>query len=125
ATSAKTTNDAAAIDAIVLEEDTQKVIVDPHLFLLEDRHRTYTPETIISGQMDAQFKVYSGNGRPNLGYTKSAYWVRIQVHNQSEQQQWLLDMSAPKINVVKLYETDANTNLEHAGQTAAANTDLE
>lgn len=90
-------------DVIQLTESTEKIILDQVMEMLEDSDRSYSIEDVTSEQFSDSFIKYSGTGRPNLGYTSSAYWLRMTIDNQSSTQEWLLEFDTPKINRIVLY----------------------
>ncbi len=104
-------------ETAVLYDSTEKKILDSYIEILEDKSRTLTIDDISNEPYSQQFKKYVDNGRPNLGYSLSNYWVRIQINNRSTFENWLLELDSPKINQLELFQMDQQ-NEEWQGRTA-------
>lgn len=98
-------------EAIHLYDSTDKVVLDTHIEILEDKERKWSIEEVSSGELSRQFKFHA-DGKPNFGYTRSAYWVRFQVVNHSSKQDWLLEIDSPKINRIYLYQPGSTSEYE-------------
>ena len=44
---------------------------------------------------------------PNYGFTKAAYWVKVELNNQSTQKEWILHFEYPLMDVLQLYTPNA------------------
>jgi two-component system, sensor histidine kinase LadS len=95
---------AAAADGLVIargELRGQKLgtMVD----ILEDRQAVFTLDEILSDEISGQFR-RSRDAVPGFGLKTSAYWVRLEVDNQSaERQRWLLELGYPPLDDVRLF----------------------
>ena len=98
-------------EKINLLSDTEKIIIDSTLFLLEDKQKKWTIEEVVSGQIIKEF-TRNGKGIPNFGYTSSAYWAHFEIDNQSFQEDWLLEISYPPLNQITLYYFNDDGELE-------------
>ncbi len=98
-------------EKINLLSDTEKIIIDSTLFLLEDKQKKWTIEEVVSGQISKEF-TRNGKGIPNFGYTSSAYWAHFEIDNQSFQEDWLLEISYPPLNQITLYYFNDDGELE-------------
>lgn len=96
-------------NVVRLDNLTEKIVLDEHIevLILEDFEQTV--DEIASGKYDDKFKRYEGKGRPNFGYNFYTYWVRIHIDNQSDIENWLLEMSAPKTNEFHIHILDNET----------------
>ena len=71
---------------------------------------------ISSPEYSGKFRP-SGEKFPNLGYTRSAVWVRIKVKNLTFTDAWVLRAAHPDMDNVELYvEADSNWVVEELGQ---------
>ncbi len=81
-----------------------------YLSILEDKNKNFTIEEIASDKFAARF-VANKTASPNLGYSKSAYWIKFSVNNQSSKEQnWLLEIDFPRLNQVDLYQVNRVEN---------------
>ncbi|WP_217587108.1 ATP-binding protein [Lentibacillus saliphilus] len=87
-----------------LHNDTKQIKLDSYIDVLVDKEQTYTIEEISSGKLDEAFSPYTRKGRPNYGYTDSAYWIRFQIANDTSVEDWLLEIDTPKMNHMTLYQ---------------------
>jgi len=74
-----------------------------HLEILEDPSGELTIDQVSSPELDSQF-ILSPVEVPNYGYTDSAYWVRINLDNETSQtNEWLLEVGFANTHYVDLY----------------------
>ncbi len=108
-----------AADAAVLEDSTRQLRLDPFLEILEDPGRALTIEDVGSPNRASSIKsagpwrealagrsgtfVRGGAGVPNFGYSRSNFWVRIHVRNESAFEQWVLQAAFPPLDSVNIY----------------------
>jgi two-component system nitrate/nitrite sensor histidine kinase NarX len=89
--------------AVVLTADTKEVSLGRSVQILEDRSASLTFDDIRSGAYEASF-VPSAARVPNLGYSTSAFWVRLLVDNRSvADEAWVLHVGFPNLNLVELF----------------------
>lgn len=75
----------------------------PHLEVLEDPSRSLTLEEIRRGDHGASFQPVHDEA-PNFGFSSSAYWFRVTVHNRKEDEaNWLLEVRNPMLDNVRLH----------------------
>lgn len=55
-----------------------------HVSVLEDPQRRWSIHDIRSLALDRQFKPWSGTGDINLGFSSSAYWVKVTLQSSSQ-----------------------------------------
>ncbi len=73
------------------------------LEILEDPSGELTIEDVSSPEFDPQFQP-SQEAVPNFGFSKSAYWVRFHLQNETRlTDQWLLEVAFPNIHFIDLY----------------------
>src|SRR5699024_4317087 len=90
-------------EVAVINEKTKKLNLDSSIEVLVDKRNEYELTDIIAGEYDDEFVYYHGKGRPNFGYSSAAHWVRFEVMNESDHDDWLLEFDAPKTNQVNFY----------------------
>jgi PAS domain S-box-containing protein len=72
--------------------------------ILEDRTKTLTIQQIQKAEFQQKFTPYQ-NIFGSIGYTSSAYWVKIQVDNQSKKgMEWFLEQNYPLIDYLDFYK---------------------
>lgn len=91
--------------------NSKKIFVDSELFLLEDTQKQWTIEDVSSELFNKEF-IRNKDHMPNFGYTKSAYWARFEVFNQSPKKEWLLEISYPPLNQIELYSINGEGKFE-------------
>lgn len=94
--------------AIELEEGIGEIAPGSALRILEDERTSWSLEEAIRHlQVDGQF--WDSRGSPSIGYSGSAYWASIDVHNRfASDQMWLLEMKFPTTDRVDFYYRDAS-----------------
>lgn len=92
----------------------QEIVLGNYIETLEDPNDNLTAAQILQSK---DFIKSSGN-TPNLGFSKSKFWVKITIENNSSEKHILLDLAAPLINSAELYELSADS-LEHAESISA------
>src|SRR5690625_3196667 len=90
-------------EGVVLQDSTEFINLDHQIEILVDKDYEYRIEDITSPHLEEQFSSYTAKGRPNFGYTDSAYWIRFLVENESSVENCLSEIDTPKINQISLY----------------------
>ncbi len=108
-----TTQLAFANQSIVLLDDPHNVYpLDAFIEVLEDKSNGISFQQASSGDLDNRF-VANESGIPNYGFSNSAYWVRFKVLNDlDENKNWLLEISQPQLNSIKLFYNKPDGSLE-------------
>lgn len=71
------------------------------VLVLEDKDQTFSETNIISGSLDSQFQKISS---PNLGFSKSRFWIRVQIKNPTENLiRWNLVFDFPLLDEIQIY----------------------
>ncbi|PJZ44093.1 7TM diverse intracellular signaling domain-containing protein [Leptospira brenneri] len=71
------------------------------VLVLEDKDESLTESIITSGASDSRFQKISS---PNLGFSKSTFWIRMQVQNPSEELvRWNLVFDFPLLDEIQIY----------------------
>lgn len=82
------------------------------LQLIEDRHSEFTADQILEGRYDYQW-VPNANEVPNFGYTKSTFWYRITLLNDSEHRQArLFEIAYPLLDKIDFYLLDQDQHVK-------------
>lgn len=97
-----------------LDESFRESSLTQHLLLLEDSSRSLTIEDIHSGNYRGQFSPPGKNGS-NLSFTRSAWWVKIfLINNSRDENKIILRQAYPLIDRLDLWEnTDKNQWKHH------------
>ncbi|EMY70462.1 7TM diverse intracellular signaling domain-containing protein [Leptospira vanthielii] len=79
------------------------------VLVLEDKDQSLTEKSITSGSLDSRFKKIPS---PNLGFSKSTFWVRFEVKNLTEDLiRWNLVFDFPLLDEVQIYGNPLPKNL--------------
>ncbi len=90
-------------EPVVLSDRQDYYPLAAHLDLLEDPSGALTIDDVTAPPYAARFTPNT-EARTNLGYTNSAYWLRLQVRNQaSYQSDWYLVLAHPRMAYLDLY----------------------
>lgn len=92
--------------SLLLNEQQEHYPASAHLQYLEDPQNEYTFDAVRS-ELSPRFNTNT-SGVLNLGFTHSAYWIRLTVDGEqlSHAKQWLLEIDFPSINQLNFYEPD-------------------
>ena len=89
----------ATLPPVVLLENPGQVSLNGHIEYLEDKEGNLTlKDAIASGNF-----VNAGENAPNFGFTKSVYWFRFSITNQTKQKSLLLEQGYPQIDYIDLF----------------------
>ncbi|MDH5756153.1 MAG: sensor histidine kinase [Nitrospinota bacterium] len=88
---------------VILSEDTDSYPLGAHMDILEDKGGALTFEDVTSPAYLARFTPL-GQEIPNLGISRSAFWLRVAIFNQSEiHQHMILQQFTSWIDQMDLY----------------------
>ncbi len=88
---------------LILKGDQTQYTLASYIELLEDKEAKLTIEDVSSSKLSHRF-FQNQSSTPSLGYTDSAYWVRLILTNPSEKEmKWVLELSYPTINYIDFY----------------------
>ncbi|HYG20734.1 MAG TPA: sensor histidine kinase [Ohtaekwangia sp.] len=60
----------------------------------------------INAAQSIQFIPHDTDRAPSFGFDESVYWFKLEVHNRSSIEDWLLDVTFAPLDIVELYEQD-------------------
>lgn len=90
-----------------LDSDQTQYALAPYIEIFEDKDANLTIEDISTKY--AHLFVQNRRKIPNLGYTDSAYWIRLNLANESaKDMEWYLELDYPTTNYVDLYTPTPN-----------------
>lgn len=90
-------------EALILTDEQDRYPLGLQLEILEDPGGELTIEDVSSPELDSQFTPNQVEV-PNFGFSKSAYWVRFDLQNETRlTDQWLLEVAFPNIHFIDLY----------------------
>lgn len=87
-------SDPPTPEPLVLNDQQGEYSLGRWMDVLEDPGGKLSIEEVASSQFAERF-VRSQVDVPNLGYTGSAYWVRLNLDNQAAHMAWWLEVSFP------------------------------
>ncbi|MBF0540938.1 MAG: response regulator [Nitrospirae bacterium] len=98
---------AYALEPIVLTDKQERYQLGQSIEYLEDKDKKWTIEDVSSEDMSRQFKKITTQN-PSFGYTKSAYWLRFKLKNNTmKTKDWLIE-SSYLIESINLYIKKSN-----------------
>ncbi|MGE8845446.1 7TM diverse intracellular signaling domain-containing protein [Leptospira terpstrae] len=67
---------------------------------------TLTPDSDLSFEEVKKTNLFeeSKSLSPNFGFTKNVYWVRFELHNESNERDWFIHVSYPLLDKIEFYE---------------------
>lgn len=81
------------------------------VLVLEDKDQSLKEEGITNGSLDSKFQKITS---PNLGFSKSTFWIRIQIKNPTENLiRWNLVFDFPLLDEIQIYGNSLPKNLIH------------
>ncbi|MEA5509622.1 7TM-DISM domain-containing protein [Crocosphaera sp. UHCC 0190] len=93
---------------IILKSNKIKYPISLNLDILEDKSRELTIKEIISPEYSSQF-IPNHQETPNLGFSKSNFWVRFSVKNEADiEKKWLLVLSDARMTYIQFYVPSQN-----------------
>jgi len=93
----------AAASTLSLNENVGHYPLGRYLDVLEDPAKTWTIEDVLTPSVNDQF-VTSTTDVPNLGYSSSAYWIKLQiVVDAATSGEWFLELDYPHMDKVEIY----------------------
>jgi methyl-accepting chemotaxis protein len=94
--------------SLELNEDINYYELGKYLLYIEDKNQEWTIKDIASDAFIPKFRV-SKQSILNLGFTRSNYWLKLNIISKSNQvKDWFLELAYPHINNVSFYFQDAN-----------------
>lgn len=101
----------SAETAITLHATTKDINVYPSLFILEDSKKTLTIDDVVSPEHAKQF-IHSDQFEQQNGFFETAKWFRFEVHNASEQEEWLVELAYSLVEYIQFYSHDESGIVE-------------
>ena len=95
-----------ASDTITIKSD-KLVSIESSLQIFEDKSNKLAFDEIVN-----QNFIASKSKVPNLGISKSTFWIKVVLLNKSNLDQFLLDLSLPTIDFIKFYFPSINNKYE-------------
>ena len=93
-----------AKDIVVFSNSSELISVNSSIFVYEDKTNNLPFEEAISKPFQS-----TGQSVPNLGISKSTFWIKLSVYNSSSNQDLILKLGAPMIdNIEFFYPNDLN-----------------
>ncbi len=101
---AQTTVSEAGFKTILLQENENSLrLKGNQIGIFEDINHSKTFKEISDPTFLANFKTVEGYN-PNFGFTKSAFWVRLELENQTkEQNDFLIEIASPNLDSITFF----------------------
>ncbi len=91
-----------AQNSFIINDSVSIISVGKRVYLLEDSTSAKTFDDILKDS--SGFKLNTTD-IPNLGVSSSTYWVKLSVTNNTQDKNYVLELSNPIIDVVEFYDT--------------------
>ncbi|MBC7485221.1 MAG: GHKL domain-containing protein [Cytophagaceae bacterium] len=95
---------------IIQKELKENFTITNSVYFIEDPGKSLTAEQIIAS---SDFKKVPSE-IPNFGTSTSTFWLKIDLKNLTEQENYLLEVAQPGLDEVHLYYFDKNHQLKHS-----------
>ena len=100
---AQTANPTAS-PPLLLTNDQDAYSLGLHMAILEDTEQQWTIDDVTLPEFANRF-VPSDTEDPRIGYTDSAFWVRVQFQNNSNRTEWWLEHDDTRMQYLDLIYT--------------------
>ena len=98
-------------ELLILHSSTKKVDLYPSMYMLKDREINMTINDVLSAEYAKKF-VHSNEVLQKSGFFNTATWLRFDVKNESNKEDWLLEFAFPLIYYINIYEEDESGVIE-------------
>jgi diguanylate cyclase (GGDEF)-like protein len=102
----------ARANELVLRDGIDHVALGPHVQVLEDTRANKRLEDILTDAAAARWTAPQP-GTLNFGYSRSAFWLRADVRNESTQTHWLLGLRYPLLDYIDIYVVWPDGRVQH------------
>ena len=94
-----------------LEDANKSTEFGKSMSVYEDKNNELTLEQVSKPDFQASFQPQNTNQFQKFGYSKSAFWLRFQLKNNSTETNWILDVAYSYLDDIKIYhKRSSNTN---------------
>src|SRR6218665_2201216 len=101
---------ALAGPVLMLSDTFQRAALGEYVEYLEDPDHNLSLDDVRSPAFDGRFTA-SKHSILQLGFTRSAYWLRLSVHNPDmEARELILDLRSASLGTIQLYEPQTDGN---------------
>lgn len=87
-----------AKDVVVFNNPSELLVADSSIFVYEDITNDLSFEEAISKKY-----VSTGNSVPNLGISKSTFWIKLSIYNNTDVENLILKLGAPMIDKIEFF----------------------
>lgn len=93
---------------LTLSPEKEIIPAGTYLSILQDSLHSFSFQDVRSGRWDHRFQS-STVENPNLGYSESAFWVRVIVNNEAEDHQhWVVEVAYPNLDLISFFHPDGS-----------------
>ena len=94
-----------------LEDATKPTEFGKSIFIYEDTNNSLTLEQVSKSDFQRNFKAQDANQFQKFGYSKSAFWLRFELKNNTKETNWILDIAYSYLDDIKIYhKRSSNAN---------------
>ncbi|MBU1171355.1 MAG: PAS domain S-box protein [Proteobacteria bacterium] len=102
---------------LVLSNSQDKFYIGTYMKILEDPGKNLNVHEIRAKESTLNFKK-GAKDILNLGYTRSAYWIKFSLRNESKNKEWILDFDYPLIDDIQIFDLSPSSEIliHHGGR---------
>lgn len=95
---------------VLLNDSTNQYTVYQKLYQLNDLSDTLSFQSVYKGSYRTKFILHTAIEEPNLGFTNSSYWFKLNIQNNSNPRKLILEIPYPFLNKMELFIPDSSGN---------------
>lgn len=88
---------------VIINQENEKYNIYENMEILEDREGRLSINDVSSPSLSLQFQP-NNDGIPSYGYTSSVYWMRFEIDNRFESEEYILEFPYAPHDSITLYE---------------------
>ncbi len=99
---------------VILNDETRNISIDSYIRYIEDARKELDIQDLVAMPNQALSK--NENGPFNVGYSESAFWIKIPLYYKGTQENklFLMELDVPLLDKADLYQVDANGKVRNS-----------
>ncbi|WP_168121833.1 sensor histidine kinase [Paenibacillus sp. HB172176] len=99
------------VKKLIAEDEGELYSVNDYMEILEDKDGAWTLTDVQSPELQSQFRPVEG--KSSFGYSKSVYWMKATIRNESGSESWLLSLQNPLMDHFNVYSSSQAERITH------------
>ncbi|WP_338554327.1 sensor histidine kinase [Paenibacillus sp. KS-LC4] len=104
-------DDTAAAAKLIARDGAGVYSVNYNMAILEDKEGSWSLTDVQSPKLQNQFVPVEG--KSSFGYTRSVYWMKITIRNESRSEYWQLSLQNPLMDHFNVYSSAEVKRIRH------------